>query len=103
MTSLFKADITGIVIKTITNSGALYKIDDTIVEGVYMLFQVQEMSTGQITEIVIDNPGENYNIGDVINFTNDGTFGSGERFVKIVNGAFSKEDNTTDMSNDRIL
>ncbi len=88
-----KADITGIPgTKTITNSGALYKIDDDVVVeagGIGALFQISDIGTGQVKEIVIDNPGENYNIGDVINFTNDGTFGSGASgFVSIVTGSF---------------
>ena len=109
MTSLLKANVTGIPgNKNITNDGSLNSTDDTIkvtAGGVGALFQVQEIGPGQITEIVIDNAGTGYNIGDNLSFTNTGTNGNNAvGFVKIVNGGFSGEDNTTGMSTgDRIV
>ena len=104
-----KANVTGIPgNKNITNDGSLNSTDDTIkvtAGGVGALFQVQEIGPGQITEIVIDNAGTGYNIGDSLSFTNTGTNGNNAAgFVKIVNGGFSGEDNTTGMSTgDRIV
>ena len=104
-----KANVTGIPgNKNITNDGSLNSTDDTIkvtAGGVGALFQVQEIGPGQITEIVIDNAGTGYNIGDSLSFTNTGTNGNNAAgFVKIVNGGFSGEDNTTGMSaGDRIV
>ena len=104
-----KANITGIPgNKNITNDGSLNSTDDTIkitAGGVGALFQVQEIGSGQITEIVIDNAGTGYNIGDSLSFVNTGTNGNNAAgFVKIVNGGFSGEDNTAGMSTgDRIV
>ena len=69
-----KANVTGIPgNKNITNDGSLNSTDDTIkitAGGVGALFQVKEIGPGQITEIVIDNAGTGYNIGDSLSFTN---------------------------------
>ena len=104
-----KANVTGIPgNKNITNDGSLNSTDDTIkitAGGVGALFQVKEIGPGQITEIVIDNAGTGYNIGDSLSFTNTGTNGNNAAgFVSIVNGGFSGESNTTGMSTgDRIV
>jgi hypothetical protein len=104
-----KANITGIPgNKNITNDGSLNSTADTIkitAGGVGALFQVNEIGPGQITEIIIDNAGTGYNIGDNLSFTNTGTNGNNAAgFVKIVNGGFSGESNTTGMSTgDRIV
>ena len=104
-----KANITGIPgNKNITNDGSLNSTDDTIkitAGGVGALFQVNEIGPGQITEIIIDNAGTGYNIGDSLSFTNTGTNGNNAAgFVKIVNGGFSGGSNTTGMSTgDRIV
>ena len=104
-----KANITGIPgTKNITNDGSLNSTDDTItitVGGTGALFQVQEIGLGKITEIIIDNAGSGYEIGDNLTFTNTGTNGNNAAgFVSIVNGGFSGEDNTDGMSTgDRIV
>jgi len=104
-----KASVTGIPgNKNITNDGSLNSTDDTIkltAGGVGALFQVKEIGPGQITEIVIDNAGTGYNIGDSLSFTNTNTNGNNAAgFVSIVNGGFSGESNTTGMSTgDRIV
>ena len=104
-----KANVTGIPgNKNITNDGSLNSTTDTIsltAGGEGALFQVEEIGPGSITDMVIDNAGAGYNIGDSLSFTNTGTNGSNAAgFVKIVNGGFSGEDNTTDMSTgDRIV
>jgi len=99
-----KADITGIPgEKTITNAGALYNIDDTITVsggGVGALFQISDIGTGSVKELIVDNVGSGYAIGDKINFNNAGTLGSGASgFVSVVNGGIANEDG----SNDRIV
>ena len=104
-----KANITGIPgTKNITNDGSLNSTDDTITitaGGTGALFQVQEIGPGKITEIIIDNAGSGYEIGDNLTFTNTGTNGNNAAgFVSIVNGGFSGEDNTAGMSTgDRIV
>ena len=104
-----KASVTGIPgNKNITNDGSLNSTDDTIkltAGGIGALFQVKEIGPGLITEMVIDNAGTGYNIGDSLSFTNTGTNGNNAAgFVSIVNGGFSGESNTTGMSTgDRIV
>ena len=97
-----KANITGIPgTKNITNDGSLNLTSDTITVtagGTGALFQVEDIGPGSITEIVIDNKGTGYNIGDAITFTNTGTGGNNAAgFVKIVNGGFADQNNTTDL------
>ena len=104
-----KANVTGIPgNKNITNDGSLNSTADTISitgGGTGALFQVQEIGPGKITEIVIDNAGTGYQIGDSLTFTNTDTGGNNAAgFVKIVNGGFAGEDNTTGMSTgDRLV
>ena len=104
-----KANITGIPgNKNITNDGSLNSTDDTISitgGGTGALFQVEEIGPGKITEIVIDNAGTGYEIGDSLTFTNTNTGGNNAAgFVKIVNGGFTGEDNTTGMTTgDRLV
>ncbi|MAJ57314.1 MAG: hypothetical protein CMI74_04505 [Candidatus Pelagibacter sp.] len=101
-----KADITGIPgEKIILNDGALYSTKDTVRVvggGEGALFQISEIDSGPITELVVDNVGVGYAIGDTINFDNTGTLGQGaEAFVKIVNGGFLREDDADE--EDRII
>ena len=96
-----KADITGIPgTKTITNAGSLYKIDDNVkvtAGGVGALFQIADIGAGKIGELVLDDAGSNYAIGDTINFDNTGTFGSNAAgFVRVVNGGIANEDSSGD-------
>ena len=104
-----KANVTGIPgNKNITNDGSLNSTADTISitgGGTGALFQVQEIGPGKITEIIIDNAGTGYQIGDSLTFTNTDTGGNNAAgFVKIVNGGFAGEDNTTGMSTgDRLV
>ncbi len=104
-----KAIITGIPgTKTITNDGTLNSTSDTISitgGGVGALFQIEEVGTGGITDIVIDNAGSGYEVGDPLVFTNTNTGGTNAvGFVSVVNGGFSGDAGTTDMGNgDRII
>ena len=104
-----KANVTGIPgTKLITNDGSLNTITDTITVtagGQGALFQVEEIGPGSITDIIIDNGGTGYEVGDALTFNNSGTNGNNAAgFVKIVNGGFEGEDGTSDMSTgDRIV
>ena len=104
-----KADITGIPgTKNVNNDGSLYATTDTIgvvAGGEGATFQIGDIGPGSVTDVVIDDAGTGYEIGDVINFNNSGTSGkNASAFVKIVNGGFAGESGTTDMStDDRII
>jgi len=94
-----KATITGIPgTKVITNDGALNTTADTvslIAGGTGAVFAIDETGTSGITDIVIDNSGVNYQVGDVLNFDNSGTGGfNASGFVKIINGGIINEDDT---------
>ena len=96
-----KANITGIPgPKNITNDGSLNLTTDTITltaGGTGALFQIDDIGPGKITEIVIDNAGTGYNIGDNLTFTNDGTNGNNAAgFVAVVNGGFVDQNSSTE-------
>ena len=62
------------------------------------------MGPGAITEIVIDNAGTNYTIGDELSFVNTATNGKNAAgFVKIVNGGFSGESGSGMSTGDRLV
>ena len=106
-----KANVTGIPgTKNITNDGSLNLTSDTIsvtAGGVGALFQVEEIGPGSITEIVIDNKGTDYEVGDSLVFTNTGTGGNNAAgFVKIINGGIADQNGSKDPANgteDRIV
>ena len=91
-----KANVTGIPgSKNITNDGSLNLTTDTITltaGGTGALFQIEDIGPGKITEVLIDNAGTGYNIGDNLTFTNTDTSGSNAAgFVAIVNGGFKDQ------------
>ena len=95
-----KANITGIPgNKNITNDGSLNSLTDTIsltAGGEGALFQVEQIGPGSVTEIVIDNAGTGYEIGDPLTFTNTGSGGGNAAgFVKVVNGGFADQNGST--------
>ena len=96
-----KANVTGIPgTKNITNDGSLNLTTDTITltaGGTGALFQVEDIGPGKISEIIIDEKGTGYEIGDQLSFTNDDTGGlNAAGFVKIVNGGFADQNSSTD-------
>jgi hypothetical protein len=100
---LIKATITGIPIShTITNSGVLHEESENVSivgGGEGAIVQTKSIGSGSISEIIIDNPGLGYSIGDELTFDNTNTNGSGAAgFISIVNGGIILEDG----SNDRI-
>ena len=99
-----KANITGIPsTKTITNDGSLNSITDTVAltgGGQGSLFAIESIGSGKITDIIIDNGGFDFDIGDRLVFNNTGTQGSGaEAFVSVVNGGITPEDGLIDAEN----
>ena len=57
------------------------------------------MEPGSVTEIIIDNKGTGYEIGDTLTFTNTNTNGlNAAGFVKIVNGGFADQNSSTDVA-----
>ncbi len=92
-----KATITGIPgNKTITNDGALNLTSDTIkvnAGGTGAIFSIDEVGTGNISEIIVDNKGVNYEVGDSLVFDDTGTNGNyAAGFVSRINGGISAED-----------
>ena len=106
-----KANVTGIPgTKNITNDGSLNKTSDTITitaGGEGALFQIEDIGPGKITEIIIDNKGTNYEVGDTLTFVNTGTNGKNAAgFVKVVNGGIADQNGNDDLATgveDRIV
>ena len=95
-----KATITGIPgTKVITNDGSLNTTSDTISViggGSGGLFQVDEVGPGIVEEVIINNPGRDYNVKDALVFDNTGTTGSGVAgFVSNINGDIIADNNDT--------
>jgi len=95
--TFIKATITGIPgDKTITNDGALNEVNDKIVltgGGIGGKFLTNQIGSGKIDEIIIDDGGFDFEIGDKLVFDNDGTEGGGAQgFVSVVNGGFGPQD-----------
>ena len=84
---------------TISNGGSLYNTGDTVVVtggGQGAIVQVNDVGRGGITEIIVNDGGSGYEIGDDINFTNTGTGGgSATAKVSVVNGGFTQETSTS--------
>ena len=98
---LIKTIITGIPIShTITNSGVLHEESENISivgGGEGAIVQTKSIGSGSISEIIIDNPGLGYSIGDELIFDNTNTNGAGAAgFISIVNGGIISEDNSGD-------
>ena len=94
-----KANITGIPgTKTITNDGNLYATGDFLNVsggGVGADIAISAIGSGSVSEIVIDNAGTGYSVGDKLVFDNTGTEGvNAEGFVSVVNGGIAGEDGT---------
>jgi len=94
-----KATVTGIPgTKTITNDGNLYATGDFLTVtggGTGADIAISDIGSGPVSEIVVDNPGSGYSVGDKLVFDNTGTQGvNAEGFVSVVNGGISGEDGT---------
>ena len=98
--------ITGIpVAKVITNGGSLHTNNEIVTVtggGEGAVISTKEVGSGGVTEIIIDNPGSGYSIGDDLVFTN--TNGAGAAgFISIVNGGFTPEDSISTTEDHIIL
>src|SRR6056300_1254200 len=84
--TFIKATVTGIPdIVSITNDGSLLSPDDAITltgGGTSAIIQVDNVGSGKITELLIDDAGSGYAIGDDITFTNTNTNG-GDAIAKV--------------------
>ena len=94
-----KATVTGIPgAKTITNDGNLYSTGDfldVIGGGTGADISISDIGSGPVSEIVVDNPGSGYSVGDKLVFDNSGTQGvNAEGFISVVNGGISGESGT---------
>jgi len=94
-----KATITGIPgTKTITNDGNLYTTGDFLTVsggGTGADIAISDIGSGPVSEIIVDNSGTGYSVGDKLVFDNTGTKGvNAEGFVSVVNGGISGESGT---------
>ena len=106
--TFIKATVTGVPnAPTITNDGALYSEGDSVTitsGGQGALIQVGEVGRGGITEIILDDVGSGYEIGDDIIFDNTNTGGgSASAKVSVVNGGFTQEESTSTVDDHIIL
>jgi len=97
--TFIKATVTGIPdIVSITNNGGLLSPNDAITinaGGTSAIIQVDNVGSGGITEILIDDAGTGYTIGDDITFTNTNTNGGGVvAKVSVVNGGITPDNGT---------
>jgi len=98
--AFIKATVTGIPnVISITNDGNLLTPEDSITftgAGNGAIIQVDNVGSGPITEVLIDDAGSGYAIGDNLTFTNTNTNGGGVTAkVSIVNGGITTETGTT--------
>ena len=94
-----KATVTGIPgAKTIINDGNLYSTGDFLEVtggGTGADISISDIGSGPVSEIVVDNPGSGYSVGDKLVFDNSGTQGvNAEGFISVVNGGISGESGT---------
>lgn len=94
-----KSTITGIPgLKTITNDGNLYSTGDFLTVsggGIGADIAISDVGSGPVSEIIIDNAGTGYSVGDKLVFDNTGTEGvNAEGFISVVNGGISGESGT---------
>ena len=91
-----------ITTKTITNDGAFYNESDIVSVsggGNDAIINVDAVGSGSIDEIVVDDGGSGYEIGDTINFS----FGNASAKVSVVNGGITQEESTSSTDDHIIL
>ena len=81
---------------SITNSGAYYTVDQTVnlsaTGSQSATAKVQTVTVGQVDEIIVDDAGTGYQVGDNLVLDNSGTDGSGAvAQVSVVGGAIAPE------------
>ncbi len=85
---------------TLTEGGLLYNKDDTFILDTSVgngnaTAQVSEISSGDISEVIVDDAGTGYRVGDAVKFTAvsaDTDSVSARAFVSVVGGRLSTED-----------
>ncbi len=89
-----KCTLTGIISdRTMTTDGALYNEDDEITlaaGGTGSSLKVGPVGSGAIQEVIIDDGGTGYVVGDVVNFST----GNATAKVSVVNGGVTLESGT---------
>ena len=88
---------------TINDGGILYNVGDAVnidsnIGNGQASAKVSSITTGSISEVVIEERGENYAIGDALKFTadtNETAVDDARGFVSVVGGRVSLEDSTT--------
>ena len=81
---------------SVTEGAAGYTTDDTVTitstAGQNALISIVDVGSGELGQIVIDNPGSNYSVGDPLFFDNTNTEGSGaSASVTCIGGAIAPE------------
>jgi len=100
-------------VPVITNSSALYTVDQDIefdtntnIGNGLATARINNINTGQVNGIVVDDVGSKYEVGDTLTFTtSDSNTKSAEGFVSIIDGSFLLEgtDKASTNENDYIL
>jgi hypothetical protein len=85
-----------IVGATVTNGASNYTIDDTVAvtsaTGKDALISIVDVGSGEVDQVIIDNPGTNYSVGDPLYFDNTNTEGAGaSAVVTCIGGAIAPE------------
>ena len=99
--TFIKAQTTGIPgTITISNDGIYSNENDNVIitgGGTDSLVTVESVGNGGVTDFIIDNGGNSYNIGDTITFNNANTSGgNATAAVSLVNGGLQVEGSTED-------
>jgi hypothetical protein len=94
---------TGVITeKVITSNGALYNENDLIQTtggGTGALYSVGPVGLGSLEELIVDEGGTGYEIGDVVNFSS----GNAEAKVSVVNGGFTQEESLSSTEDHIVL
>ena len=100
---LISCNLQGIIdSKTITNDGAFYNIGDNVTViggGNDAIINVDAVGTGSITQVLVDDGGSGYAIGDTVNFS----AGNATAAVSVVNGGIRLEEGTEASSTSHII
>ena len=88
--------------KTINNDGTLYNSGDSIVVsggGNDAIIQVDQVGSGSIENVFVEDGGSGYEIGDTVNFSS----GNATAKVSLINGGFTQEESTSTVDDHIIL
>jgi len=88
--------------KTINNDGTLYNSGDSILVsggGNDAIIQVDQVGSGSIENVFVEDGGSGYEIGDTVNFSS----GNATAKVSLINGGFTQEESTSTVDDHIIL